>query len=65
MDEIELCAKNVSAALRESLNALNASEKFQGGGKVQEGLSQAIASLRDVALHLMVTQEGFDKPRED
>lgn len=65
MDETELCARNVSAALRESLNALNASEKIQGGVKIEKGISQAISSLREVSVHLTVMQEGFGKPRKD
>lgn len=62
MDNLELCARNVSAALREARNAYNAAEKMEDGEEARHELDQVIHYLEGLSLMLHLRQQERPKP---
>ncbi len=58
MTQVELCARNVSAALREVKNAYNAAEKIEGADKDCRELDIVIHHLDGVALAMSLRQKS-------
>lgn len=65
MDNVELCARNVSAALREVRNAYNAALKIKEpeGRKALRELDQVIHHLEGLSLMFHLLQQ--DRPEPD
>ncbi len=58
MSQVELCARNVSAALREVQNAYNAAEQIEGADKERRELDIVIHHLDGVALAMGLRQKS-------
>lgn len=65
MDNLELCARNVSAALREARNAYNAAKEMKDGEGVRRKLDDIVHHLEGLALSLRLRQEEQKPPQPD
>lgn len=62
MDNLELCARNVSAALREARNAYNAAKELEDGESYRHDLNEVIHYLEGLSLALHLRQQERPAP---